>query len=85
VLGMSVDHVVGMEDAASGALIAKLTAHATRREIVYRHEWQIGDVLIWDNCGVMHRAIPYEADSGRLMHRTVLHGVETIAGVERPN
>ena len=83
VLGMSVDHVVGMPDAESRALIEKLTAHATRREIVYRHEWQLGDVLIWDNCGVMHRAIPYEPDSGRLMHRTVLHGIETIVGVER--
>jgi alpha-ketoglutarate-dependent taurine dioxygenase len=85
VLGMSVDHVVDMPEAESRALIEKLTAHATRRENVYRHEWQIGDVLIWDNCGVMHRAIPYDPDSGRLMHRTVLHGVEAIVGVERTN
>ncbi len=85
VLGMSVDHVVGIPEAESRALIEKLTAHATRRENVYRHEWQIGDILIWDNCGVMHRAIPYEPDSGRLMHRTVLHGVEAIVGVERTN
>jgi len=83
VLGMTVDHVAGMPEAESHALVEKLTAHATRRENVYRHEWQVGDILIWDNCGVMHRAIPYEADSGRLMHRTVLHGVETIVGVEK--
>ena len=83
VLGMTVDHVTGMPDADSRALVGKLSAHATRREIVYRHEWQVGDLLIWDNCGVMHRAIPYAADSGRMMHRTVLHGVETINGVER--
>jgi alpha-ketoglutarate-dependent taurine dioxygenase len=85
VLGMSVDHVVGMPEAESRALIEKLTAHATRRENVYRHEWQAGDILIWDNCGVMHRATPYEADSGRLMHRTVLHGVEAIVGVAPTN
>ena len=85
VLGMTVDHVAGMSAAESGALIATLTAHATRREIVYRHEWQIGDLLMWDNCGVMHRAIPYDANSGRMMHRTVLHGVEAINGVERTN
>jgi alpha-ketoglutarate-dependent taurine dioxygenase len=83
VLGMSVDHVAGMPESEGRALIESLTAHATRRENVYRHEWQIGDLLIWDNCGVMHRAIPYDPDSGRLMHRTVLHGVETITGVER--
>jgi alpha-ketoglutarate-dependent taurine dioxygenase len=82
VLGMTVDHVAGVSEAESRALIEKLTAHSTRREIVYRHEWQVGDLLIWDNCGVMHRAIPYDSDSGRLMHRTVLHGVETIEGVE---
>ncbi|HZR79967.1 MAG TPA: TauD/TfdA family dioxygenase [Candidatus Binatia bacterium] len=82
VLGMTVDHVVGVPEAESRALVAKLSAHSTRREIVYRHEWQIGDTLIWDNCGVMHRAIPYGADSGRMMHRTVLHGVERIDGVD---
>jgi alpha-ketoglutarate-dependent taurine dioxygenase len=80
VLGMSVDHVADMSGAESRALIEKLTAHATRQENVYRHEWRVGDILIWDNCGVMHRAVPYEADSGRMMHRTVLHGVETIQG-----
>jgi alpha-ketoglutarate-dependent taurine dioxygenase len=83
VLGMTVDHVAGMPAPESRALVEKLTAHATRRENVYRHEWQVGDLLIWDNCGVMHRAIPYEATSGRLMHRTVLRGVESIEGVER--
>jgi alpha-ketoglutarate-dependent taurine dioxygenase len=82
VLGMTVDHVSGMSGAESRALIDTLTAHTTRRENVYRHEWQLGDLLIWDNCGVMHRAIPYDATSGRLMHRTVLHGVEMIEGVE---
>ena len=81
VLGMSVDHVVGVPIAESRALIEKLTAHATRPEIVYRHEWQVGDLLMWDNCGVMHRATPYEANSGRLMHRTTLYGVERIEGV----
>jgi alpha-ketoglutarate-dependent taurine dioxygenase len=83
VLGMTVDHVAGIPESESRALVDQLTAHATRREIVYRHEWQLGDLLMWDNCGVMHRAIPYDATSGRLMHRTVLHGVETIEGVER--
>ena len=82
VLGMTVDHVAGMPDADSRTLVEKLTAHATRREIVYRHEWQLGDLLMWDNCGVMHRAIQYDANSGRMMHRTVLHGVERIDGVE---
>jgi alpha-ketoglutarate-dependent taurine dioxygenase len=85
VLGVDVDHVVGMPEAESRALIERLSAHATRREIVYRHEWQIGDLLIWDNGGVMHRVTPYDPDSGRLMHRTTLYGVEKVKGVERAN
>lgn len=81
VLGMSVDHVVDMPEGRGRELIEKLTAHATRRENVYRHEWEVGDLLMWDNCGVMHHAVPYEPGSGRLMHRTVLRGVESIEGV----
>jgi alpha-ketoglutarate-dependent taurine dioxygenase len=82
VLGMSVDHVVGLPEGESRALLRKLSEHATRPEIVYRHEWTVGDLLMWDNCGVMHRVIPYDPDSGRLMHRTTLYGVERIEAVE---
>ena len=81
VLGISADHVMSMPEGESAALLRKLSDHATRREIVYRHEWKVGDLLMWDNCGVMHRVIPYAADSGRLMHRTTLYGVERIEGV----
>jgi alpha-ketoglutarate-dependent taurine dioxygenase len=81
ILGMSVDHVVDMPEAESRDLVQRLNAHTTRRENVYRHDWQIGDLVIWNNCGVMHRVIPYDPDSGRLMHRTTLSGVERIQGV----
>jgi len=79
VLGATAGYVVGLPAAQGRALLAKLEAHATRREIVYQHEWQVGDLVIWDNCGTMHRVIPYDASSGRMMHRTTLHGVEAIA------
>lgn len=79
VLGATAGYVVGLPAAAGRALLAKLEAHATRREIVYQHQWQVGDLVIWDNCGTMHRVIPYDASSGRMMHRTTLHGVEAIA------
>jgi alpha-ketoglutarate-dependent taurine dioxygenase len=79
VLGATVDRIVGLSPEQSHALVEKLTAHATRREIVYSHEWQVGDLVVWDNCGTMHRVIPYDAASGRMMHRTTLHGDEAIA------
>jgi alpha-ketoglutarate-dependent taurine dioxygenase len=82
ILGMSVDHVIGMPEAESRDLIQRLNAHTTRRENVYRHEWTVGDLVLWNNCGVMHRVIPYDPDSGRLLHRTTLHGVERIKGMQ---
>jgi alpha-ketoglutarate-dependent taurine dioxygenase len=79
VLGATAGHIVGVSAQESRALLGKLTEQATRREIVYQHQWQVGDLVIWDNCGTMHRVIPYDASSGRMMHRTTLHGVEAIA------
>jgi alpha-ketoglutarate-dependent taurine dioxygenase len=79
VLGATAGNIVGMSDQDSRALLGKLTEHATRREIVYQHQWQVGDLVIWDNCGTMHRVIPYDPSSGRMMHRTTLHGTEAIA------
>lgn len=78
VLGATVERIVGLSDADSHALVAKLTAHATRPDIVYHHEWKVGDLVVWDNCGTMHRVIPYDPASGRMMHRTTLYGVEEI-------
>ncbi|HMK87066.1 MAG TPA: TauD/TfdA family dioxygenase [Steroidobacteraceae bacterium] len=79
VIGMTVDHVVGMSERDGQAFVAKLSAHTTRPENVYHHDWEVGDLVIWDNCGTMHRATPYDPASGRMMHRTVLLGTESIA------
>ena len=78
ILGVTIEALVGLPEDESRALIEMLTEHTTRPELVYRHEWEIGDLLIWDNCGVMHRATPYDPSAGRLMHRTVLYGNESI-------
>lgn len=78
VLGATVSHVVGMEPDESNALIADLTTRATASDQVYRHEWSVGDLVIWDNRGVMHRACPYDETSARDMHRTTLYGEEPI-------
>jgi len=77
-LGATADYVVDLPVEESRALLARLRDWATQPRYVYRHEWQLGDLLIWDNTGTMHRALPYAADSGRLMHRTVLAGEEPL-------
>jgi alpha-ketoglutarate-dependent taurine dioxygenase len=77
-LGATADYVIGLPVEESRALLARLRDWATQPQYVYRHEWQPGDLLIWDNTGTMHRALPYAVDSGRLMHRTVLAGEEPL-------
>jgi taurine dioxygenase len=63
--------IVGMEEAEALQLIAALADHITRPEYIYRHRWQPGDVLIWDNCTVQHMAIQdYDLPQRRLMYRT---------------
>jgi alpha-ketoglutarate-dependent taurine dioxygenase len=79
VLGSSADWVEGMDKAEGRALLAELQEWTTQRKFVYRHEWTVGDTVIWDNCGTMHRVEPYPDDSGRMMHRTTLAGEEPIA------
>ena len=79
VVGCHADHIEGMDREEGEALIEELLAWTTQERFVYRHEWQVGDLLIWDNTGVLHRADPYPLDSGRMMHRTTLLGEEAFA------
>ncbi|WP_242424010.1 TauD/TfdA family dioxygenase, partial [Frankia sp. EI5c] len=61
------------------ALLDRLLAWATQPEFVVRHSWHPGDLVIWDNTGLLHRALPYGESSSRLMHRTSLAGEEAVA------
>jgi alpha-ketoglutarate-dependent taurine dioxygenase len=78
VLGATADHVVGMDLDEGRALLADLLARSTAPGLVYRHEWAVGDLVIWDNRGVLHRACRYDPTSPRDLHRTTLHGDEAI-------
>lgn len=79
VLGCTAYQVTGMDRRESTELLVKLREWATQPQFVYRHEWTVGDTVIWDNTGTMHRAIPYDPASGRMLHRTKLEGEETFA------
>jgi alpha-ketoglutarate-dependent taurine dioxygenase len=78
VLGATASRVLGMSEDEGRALLSRLLEWATRPDFVYRHEWRVGDLVIWDNRGALHRALPYDSDSPRLMHRTTLVGDEPI-------
>jgi alpha-ketoglutarate-dependent sulfate ester dioxygenase len=78
VLGASADHIVGMDIDEGRLLLAELLRRATVPEKIYSHRWSVGDTVIWDNRGVLHRAAPYDPRSPREMLRTTVLGDEAI-------
>jgi alpha-ketoglutarate-dependent taurine dioxygenase len=78
VLGSTAAHVEGMGLEEGRMLLCRLMEHATQAQFVYRHTWTLGDLLIWDNTGTMHRVTPYDTDSGRLLSRTTLDAEEAL-------
>ncbi|MEL0020620.1 MAG: TauD/TfdA family dioxygenase [Rickettsiales bacterium] len=67
--------IVGKDETTGQALIEALADHIVRPEFVYQHRWRVGDVVIWDNCTVQHRAVvDYELPLRRLMWRTTVKG-----------
>jgi alpha-ketoglutarate-dependent taurine dioxygenase len=78
VLGATAGRVNEMDDDAGRRLLDDLLAQATAPEHILTHHWSIGDLVIWDNRGDLHRATHYAEDSGRMMHRVTLVGDEAI-------
>ena len=78
-IGYTASHIAGMPYPEGRALLARLLEWTAQPDFVYRHQWQEGDLVIWNNCGALHRVIPYDKHSGRTMHRTSLAGVEQVA------
>ena len=79
VIGNTCHYVEGLSVEDSSMLLCRLLEWSTQEKYVYRHKWQPGDFLIFDNTGAMHRADWYPLDSKRLMRRTTLHGEEPTA------
>jgi taurine dioxygenase len=67
--------LVGKDAIESQALIEALADHVTKPEFIYQHIWHQGDVVIWDNCTVQHRAVQdYDLPQRRLLWRTTVKG-----------
>jgi alpha-ketoglutarate-dependent taurine dioxygenase len=79
VIGSTARDIVGMDREAGRALLDELLAWCTRDEFTYRHRWRRGDLVIFNNPGLLHRSRPYDAAAGRVMHRTTLKGSEAFA------
>lgn len=79
-LGVHIGHVDGMDYAAGRALLADLLDRATADRFVYRHVWRAGDLTLWDNRVLLHRADRnYDmAAHPRVLHRTVVKGTRPV-------
>jgi len=69
-IGCTADYIVGMDRHQGRVILNRLLEWASYPQFVCRHTWSVGDFAMWDNIGMLHRATPYSADSGRRMHRT---------------
>jgi alpha-ketoglutarate-dependent taurine dioxygenase len=78
-IGYTADYIVGMPKPESRALLARLQDWAAQPAFSARHDWQEGDFAMWNNRGVLHRALPYAADCGRRMNRTSVSGMPALA------
>jgi alpha-ketoglutarate-dependent taurine dioxygenase len=76
-IGTHADGIVGMPGPHGRALLWRLQQWAAQPDFVYTHKWKVGDLVLWNNHGLMHRVVPY-TDECRSMHRT------TIAGKDKP-
>jgi alpha-ketoglutarate-dependent taurine dioxygenase len=76
VLGCTAHHIVGMNWTRSAELLNGLREWSVSEPFHYSHEWKVGDAVMWDNTGTMHRAMPYDPNCGRMLHRTKLAGDE---------
>ena len=73
-VGSHCSHVIGWPIEKGRALVRELSGFCIRPEHIYSHEWQVGDVVIWDNRSVLHRGLTYDPNQRRVMHRATVAG-----------
>jgi taurine dioxygenase len=67
--------IEGMPDEEGRDIIRELTEHCIQPQFIYRHQWQVGDVVMWDNVASLHLAISdYRLPQRRLLHRVTVEG-----------
>jgi alpha-ketoglutarate-dependent taurine dioxygenase len=79
-LGNHTSHIEGMDIDEGRALLSQLLEHATQPQFVYRHKWQAGDIVIWDNRSLLHKASDdFDMNTcARVLHRTVVQGTVPV-------
>ncbi len=85
-LGRHIKTIEGMDEQETAALVDELTSFACQPPRLLQHTWQIGDVIVWDNRCLLHRARPYDTRQPRVMMHTRISGdprTESALNAER--
>jgi len=69
-VGVHITHILGMTVPESRLLVSDLLEHATQRQFVYRHDWRVGDLVMWDNRSVIHRGRRHDPTLRRELRRS---------------
>ena len=77
-------YIVGLPINESEELLDAVWAHTTKKELSWYQEWQVGDLILWDNRCVMHRRDDFDPNSRRIMHRTQIAGSKPYGRVLAP-
>lgn len=82
-IGSTANDIAGMSYPAGRVLLDELLAWCTQDRFTYRHKWRDGDLVIFNNSGLLHKSYPYPDTAGRVMHRTTLKGMEATGAALR--
>ena len=77
-IGGTASRIVGMSQEDGRKLLDDLLDWCTQEQFTYLHKWKKGDMVMFNNPGLLHRSHPYNEASGRIMHRTTIKGMEAI-------
>src|SRR5579863_7503688 len=78
-IGVHARAIIGWTLPEGRVMLADLLEHATQRQFVYRHQWQDGDFVIWDNRATLHRGRRYDLNERRELRRTTVMALESVA------
>jgi alpha-ketoglutarate-dependent taurine dioxygenase len=81
-IGGTAYDIVGKPHAEGLKYLNDLLDYCTQPQFTYRHSWKAGDMVMFNNPGLLHRSLPYKDTSGRVLHRTTIKGMEEIESKE---
>lgn len=78
-IGVHARAIIGWTLPEGRLMLSDLLEHATQRQFVYRHQWRVGDLVIWDNRCTIHRGRRYDLSERRELRRTTVMALESVA------